>query len=66
MTPKKGQPPKPPERKREIEKKLRYSPEELVIVEEAYRLSESPRPFLRWLANITLDEAREIIESTKK
>jgi hypothetical protein len=66
MTPKRGQPLKPPEKRRDVEKRLRYSPEEIAIVEEAYKISESKRPFLRWLANTTIDEARKIIESAKK
>ena len=66
MTPKRGQPPKPPEKKRDVEKKLRYSPEELAVVEEAYRLSESPRPFSRWLAEVTLEEAQRIVNDSKK
>ena len=65
MTPKRGQPPKPPEEHRTKQKTLMYNAAELAKLEEAYRLSESPRTFSRWLANITLEEAERII-ATKK
>ncbi len=66
MTPKRGQPPKPPEKRRDVEKKLRYSAEEIATLEEAYRISGSPNTFSRWLATITTEEAKRIIDSHKK
>lgn len=61
MTPKRGQPPKPPEKKRSVEKKVLYSPEEIGILEKAYELSGAERPFGRWHAEISLEEAQRII-----
>lgn len=61
MSPKRGQPPKPPEKKRSVEKKVLYSPEEIEVLEKAYALSGTERPFGRWHAEISLDEAKRII-----
>ena len=65
MTPKRGQPPKPPEEHRLNKQTVRYNDAEMELLKTAYQKSESPRPFLRWLANITLEEAERII-ATKK
>lgn len=66
MTPKRGQPPKPPGERRTIYKNLAYNQTEMALLEEAYRLSGEPNTIARWLAEITLEEARQIIESHQK
>lgn len=66
MTPKRGQPPKPPEEKRVEKKELRYSTKELELLEEAYQLIGMPNTFSRWLANVTLEEAEKIVREHKK
>lgn len=66
MTPKRGQPPKPPEKQRTERIVTRYTKDEMELLDEAYRLSESQRPFSRWLADFTVEEIRKMIESHKK
>jgi len=66
MNPKRGQPPKPLEKQRKNRQVVRYSDIEMTLLHEAYALSESKRPFLRWLANVTLEEARKIVDSHRK
>lgn len=61
MTPKRGQPPKPPEEQRNDKISLRFTKAERTILEEAYRLSGSPNTLARWLASTTLEEAERII-----
>ncbi len=66
MVPKRGQPPKPPEEKRDVVKRVLYTRDEIEILEAAFALSGKQRSFSRWLATITMEEARRIIESHKK
>lgn len=66
MTPKRGQPPKPPEKRRTEKKELLYSTEELATLEKAYQLDGEPNTFSRWLANMTLEEAERIIIEHEK
>ena len=66
MAKKKGAKPKPIDEHRKNQKKLLYSDDELKLIEEAYEIAEKPYPFARWLANITLDEAKKIVTQSKK
>ena len=66
MNPKRGQPPKPPEDLRTRKKLLSYSDSELAVIKTAYEVAGSPNTLSRWLATVTLEEARRIIESAEK
>lgn len=66
MTPKRGQPPKPPEEQRKNKASIRYNDVEMKLLEDAYALSDSPKTLSRWLAEITLEEAQKIIDSHKR
>lgn len=66
MSPKRGQPPKPPEKRRTIYKNLAYNPEEIEKLEKAWQLAGSPNTISRWLATVTLDEAEKIITEYQK
>lgn len=65
MTPKRGQPPKPPEKKRTEMVYYRYTPEEKARLEAAWEASGSPNTLSRWLAEVTLEEAERILSGKK-
>lgn len=66
MTPKRGQPPKPPEKRRTETVFTRYTPEEKALLEKAWELSGSPNTLARWAGEITLQEATRIVDDSKK
>jgi len=66
MTNRRGQPPKPLEQHKNEKQSLRYTKDEMELLREAYRLAGSPRTLARWLAEMTLEEARKIVASHKK
>ncbi len=66
MTPKRGQPPKPPDKQRTQKTLLSHTEAEKEILKKAHRLSGSTRTLSRWLAELTMEEAERIIASHKK
>ncbi len=66
MTPKRGQPPKPLEEQRTESVSYRYTKEEKALLQEAWELSGSPKTLSRWFAEITLEEAKRIVNDSKK
>lgn len=66
MVPKRGQPPKPPEERKKSTLGFRVTNEEKALLEEAYKLSGVAETFSRWVVGITLEEARRIVEDSKK
>ncbi len=66
MSPKRGQPPKPPENQRTKKMTIRHTEAERALLEEAHRLSGSKRTLATWVSSVTVDEAEKIIESHKK
>lgn len=65
MTPKRGQPPKPPEKSRTEKISFRYTPEEKAKLEAAWEALGSPNTLSRWLATVTLEEAERILSDKK-
>ena len=65
MPPKRGQPPKPPQKSRTELVAARYTPEEMAILKEAYELSESTTTLARWVVETSLEEAKKIIASRR-
>ncbi len=61
MAKKRGQPPKPPEQRREIQMKILHTEAERALLEKAYQLSGSPRTLARWVASVTIEEAQRIV-----
>ena len=66
MTPKRGQPPKPPEEQRTKRMMIRHTEAERALLEEAHKLSGSKRTLATWVATITIEEAERIIKQHKK
>ncbi len=66
MTPKRGQPPKPPEKRKSGQIGLRVSQSERELLETAYRLSGSTETFSRWMVGITIEEAQRIVNEHEK
>ena len=62
MSPKRGQPPKPPEKSRTELVSTRYTPEEMKILKKAHRLSMTTKTLARWVVETSLEEARRIIK----
>lgn len=65
MSPKRGQPPKPPEEQRTESVSYRYTKGEKALLQEAWELSGSSKTLSRWFAEITLEEAKKIITEHK-
>jgi len=66
MPPKRGQPPKPPEKSRTEAVTSWYTPEEKALLKKAYELSGTTLSLSRWIVGITIEEAEQIIKSHKK
>lgn len=66
MVPKRGQPPKPPEERREAQMKIRHTEAERALLEKAHQLSGSPRTLARWVASVTVEEAQRIVNEHEK
>lgn len=66
MTPKRGQPPKSPEDRKDSQIGLRVTEQERSLLENAYHLSGTAETFSRWMIGISLEEAQKIVDSHRK
>ena len=61
MTPRRGQPPKPKAIRKVEQVGFRVTKAEKDILEKAHRFSGSTESFSRWMAKVSIEEARRII-----
>lgn len=66
MAPKRGQPPKPPEEKKSVQKNVMFTDGQIADVETAKEIESPEKKTAAYIRDVAVDHARRVIEKGRK
>lgn len=66
MTPKRGQPPKPPEERKTVHRNVSYTESQIADVDAAKQIEAPDKKFSAYIRDMSLEHAQKVLENAQK